>query len=78
MIVDVPMSAALAKMVLTVRVFGRRRARARISLGTCLLRIAAAVIGTKIDIDLVGIDENPSSAHESCAVTHEMGGLTLD
>ncbi|KQO13269.1 hypothetical protein [Sphingomonas sp. Leaf242] len=76
--IDVPMSAALAKTTLIVRMTGRRRWTACIWVGSRVLRLGATIIGTGMHADLGTIDENHAGAHESCATTHEKARLTLD
>ena len=75
---DVPMSAALAQMTLTVRVTGRHRARARIWVGSRVLRLGAAIIGTKVGIDQGPIPIGTPHTHESCVKTHEKASPTRD
>lgn len=75
---DVPMSAALAHTTLTVRVTGRHRARARIWVGSKVVRLGAAIIGTKVDIDQCPITIGTPHTHESCVTTHEKASPTRD
>lgn len=78
MMADVPMSAVLAKTTLTVRLTGRRRARVRIWVGSKVLRLGAAIIGSEIDVDLTETAEKNAQAHDCCATTHDQGPLPSD
>lgn len=75
---DVPMSAVLANTTLTVRLTGRRRARVRIWVGSKVLRLGAAIIGSEIVIDLTETAEKTSETHDCCATTHDNGPLPSD
>jgi hypothetical protein len=56
----VPMSKAIGQVTLHVRVKGVRIATLRIKLGTLLLKLAARIIGTQIEINMGGeFDELP-------------------
>lgn len=53
----ITMGHALARTTIAVKVTGLRRARVRIWVGTGLMRVAALVIGSEIDINLTATAE---------------------
>jgi hypothetical protein len=71
----IPMSDAIGKVTLHIRITGARLATLRIKLGTLLLRFAARVIGTKIEINMGSdFDELPPAGRR----TYEMiGGIEV-
>ena len=77
-IVAVPMSAVLAKTTIALKVTGLYRARVRMWMGIRLMRIAALVIGCKIDLDLTKTAEKNAATHDCCATTHGQGPLPSD
>lgn len=59
----IPMSDVMGKVTLRINIKGVRIATLRIKLGSLLLRLAALVIGTKVEIDMGGeFDELPPLA----------------
>ena len=62
----IPMSKALGEVTLRIRIRGIRILSLRIKLGTLLLKFAAFVIGTRIEIDMGGeFDELPPAGTRS-------------
>lgn len=56
--IDVPIQSAVRRVKATVRVRGLRRFKARVWLGTLIIRLAFWVIGMPVEID-TGDGQNP-------------------